>query len=389
MLATASAFASAETPPPTAAPSADTSAGAPAARRHASDTLRYKVVVVAPSELKPLVENAVDLVRWQSYEDMTELLFDRLAREAIEQAREAAAADGYFSANAEIAVDRTTDPATVTLTIVPGTPTRIADVRVTVVGPAATDIPAGAEAIAEVRREWLLPEGDVFRQSQWTAAKAKAVTTIAASRYAAAKLTSSEALIDPDAYKADLSVEIDSGPAFRFGPLEITGLSKYDSDLVRNFSPIHEGDPYSAPELEQFVRRLNASGYFASVHATIDPDPAHADSAPVRVSVIEGPTKKLEFGVGYSTDTEFRGNLSYSDVNVNDRGLQMYIDMRFEEKIQNASLRFVSRPDDSGWLNTYNALVERTDIENLVTKTASAGVRRQTVDEVNRWAYGA
>jgi translocation and assembly module TamA len=84
---------------------------------------------------------------------------------------------------------------------------------------------------------------------------------------------------------------------------------------VRNFSPIHEGDPYSAPELEQFVRRLNASGYFASVHATIDPDPAHADSAPVRVSVIEGPTKKLEFGVGYSTDTEFRGNLSYSDVN--------------------------------------------------------------------------
>jgi translocation and assembly module TamA len=223
MLATTSAFASAETPPPTAAPSADTSAGAPAARRHASDTLRYKVVVVAPSELKPLVENAVDLVRWQSYEDMTELLFDRLAREAIEQAREAAAADGYFSANAEIAVDRTTDPATVTLTIVPGTPTRIADVRVTVVGPAATDIPAGAEAIAEARREWLLPEGDVFRQSQWTAAKAKAVTTIAASRYAAAKLTSSEALIDPDAYKADLSVEIDSGPAFRFGPLEITG----------------------------------------------------------------------------------------------------------------------------------------------------------------------
>jgi hypothetical protein len=59
----------------------------------------------------------------------------------------------------------------------------------------------------------------------------------------------------------------------------------------------------------------------------------------------------------------------------------MYIDMRFEEKIQNASLRFVSRPDDSGWLNTYNALVERTDIENLVTED---GKRRRAATDGRR-----
>ena len=42
---------------------------------------------------------------------------------------------------------------------------------------------------------------------------------------------------------------------------------------MRNFSTIETGEPYSEPELLRFVRRLNASGYFASAQAAIDPDP--------------------------------------------------------------------------------------------------------------------
>ena len=63
---------------------------------------------------------SVDLVRWQSYADMSADLFAELSREAIGQAKEAAATEGYFAADADVAIDRSTDPATVTLHVVPG-----------------------------------------------------------------------------------------------------------------------------------------------------------------------------------------------------------------------------------------------------------------------------
>ena len=102
----------------------------------------------------------------------------------------------------------------------------------------------------------------MFRQAAWTTAKEQALATLAASPYAAAKIAHSEAFIDPERYAADLAVELASGPAFRFGDFEITGLSKYPESIVRNFSTIEPGEPYSEAELLRFVRRLNASGLF-------------------------------------------------------------------------------------------------------------------------------
>ena len=85
---------------------------------------------------------------------------------------------------------------------------------------------------------------------------------------------------------------------------------------MRNFSTLERGEAYSDERLAQFIRRLNASGYFASVQASIDPDPAQAHDATVTVSVIEALPRRVEGGLGFSTDTQLRGNFRYTDVNV-------------------------------------------------------------------------
>jgi outer membrane translocation and assembly module TamA len=76
------------------------------------------------------------------------------------------------------------------------------------------------------------------------------------------------------------------------------------------------GAPYSEAELATFLRRLNGTGYFASVQGTIDTDAETANDARVRIAVIEAPAKRLEGGVGYSTDVRYRANVSYRDVDV-------------------------------------------------------------------------
>jgi len=359
----------------------------PEGRFQADDAIRYRVDIVAPGDVASSLRSAVDLIRWQDYEDMTEDLFDRLTRDAVPQAKEAAATQGFFSAEIDIRVDRTAKPARVELVVKTGKPTVVQSVAIDVTGP-ANDSPEGRAAISKLREEWLLPKGDTWRQQTWTSAKRLAVGTLAASPYAAAKLASSESRIDPPLYSADLSVTLDSGPAFRIGRIDVQGLKRYTPELVRNFANVHPGDLYSEQALDDYVRRLIASNYFASVQSAIDPDPSQADNATVTLSIIEAPTRRFEAGAGYSTDTEYRVSASYSDVNLDDKGLQMWASARIESKVQQFDLRFVRPPTPTGWIDTYGTGVQRTDIENLITRTAAVTARRRAIDERRTPAFG-
>jgi hypothetical protein len=158
---------------------------------------------------------------------------------------------------------------------------------------------------------------------------------------------------------------------------------------VRNFSTIRPGEPYDAAELVTYLRRLNSSGYFASAQAAIDPETPHPDDATVKVAVIEAPTRRVEGGVGYSTDTQFRANASWRDVDLDGEGLQMLAEGRLETKLQSASVRFTQPPNDHGWIGTYSVGAERTDIEGLVTRTAAIGTRWHTIEERNERALSA
>jgi translocation and assembly module TamA len=349
----------------------------------------YRVVIASPPALAPVIERSVGLVRWQTFADMTLELMERLARDAQAEAREAAAAMGFFSAQVEVATDYSAKPAMVTLTVIPGEPTTIAGVNIDVTGPAVTDTPLGTAAIASMRENWSLPRGDVFRQAAWTAAKARALAALRASPYAAAAIASSEALIDPDARTAELSLAVASGPAFRFGDLDIQGLDRYSPSLVRNYSAFERGDPYTEAALHRLIRRLNASGYFSSVQAAIDPDTAHPDDATVRIAVIEGPTRQVEAGFGYSTDVNYSARFHYRDVNVNGNALQMLVDGELDSKIQSGSLRFTQPANAAGWLATWGLGAKRTDIEGLITRTAIAGTRWRTLEEERERALSA
>jgi translocation and assembly module TamA len=105
------------------------------------------------------------------------------------------------------------------------------------------------------------------------------------------------------------------------------------------------------------------------------------------MAVIEAPTRRLEGGIGYSTDVRYRANASYRDVDINDKALQFEAEGRIESKTQTGSLRFTQPPNEHGWIGTYSAQAERTDISSLVTRTASIGTRWHWIDERNERAF--
>ena len=352
----------------------------------AGETTRYHVEIDAPSSVKGAVERSLDLVRWQNYAGLNPELLELLITEAKAQARAAAEAQGYFAAIVSGALDDSTTPPTVRIRVEPGEPTLVVEVSVEATG-AVIEAAGGADAITAMQAKWLLPQGAIFRQADWAAAKTAAVQALAAGRYAAAKLTGSEADVDPETHAARLRVTIDSGPPFRFGALEISGLEKYADTTVRNLATFAAGDWYSTEALNEFVRRLNATGYFASAQATLAPDPAHADSAPVKVTLIEAPAKKFSGGVGFATDVLYLARLSFDNVNLDGRGLQFRSDLRIDSKQQDATVRFTLAPRTPAYTDSFIAKLDHTDISGLTTKDIAFGWMRRTADPRNQTTY--
>jgi translocation and assembly module TamA len=348
---------------------------------------RYRVEVSAPSEIKSAVERSLTLTHWQTYPDLTPEFLDLLIAEAKAQARDAVEAHGYFSATIETELDRETAPPTVKIRIEPGPPTRVTAVNIDVTGPLLADADFGAQMVGRLKSGWNLPEGATFQQAAWLSAKSAAVRALAAERYAGARIVASEALIDPETRSARLSVTLDSGPPFRFGTLVISGLTKYPQGIVRNLATFAPGEPYAAEKLDVFVRRLNATGYFASAQVAIETDPAHADAAPVMVRLIEAPNKKITTGVGFSTDSLYRAQLTYGDVNLNGNGLRFDADLRAEAKIQNVLVRFTLPPQVPAYTDSFATSVQHTEIEGLRTKDLMLGWRRQSADPRDQTTY--
>jgi translocation and assembly module TamA len=335
--------------------------------------LQYRVEIDAPEAMAQTLRQGLALTRWQNDEQMTPEQLRRLADEAVREARETAATEGYFSARVDLAIEERADQWVVRLALSPGQRAIVEDVDILIGGPASADEQARA-LLARVRERWTLRRGQPFRQEDWETAKRAAVRELSSWRYAAARIARSEARVDPAAGRAKLLVELDSGPPYRFGELRIGGVRRYPDQLVENFSPFRAGDVYDRDQLLVYQRRLLESGYFVSVQADIDPAEGKPEGSPVRVAVIEANTQHVEAGIGYSTDAGPRLELRYSDQDIFDSAWRFHSGLRLDDKIRNLQADVDSPPRPGGRWNSFFARSRETDIQNETTTEVAAGV---------------
>jgi translocation and assembly module TamA len=337
--------------------------------------LRFRVVVEAPKPLKEMLERGLDLARWQKEERMTRDLLERLVVEARAETERAAAAEGYFSARVDTAIERDegADVAVVRIAVEPGPRTTVAAVDVQFRGTVAEGGERNDRRMAAVRREWRLPVGEPFRQADWEAAKRAAVVELARELYAAASVVASEARVDPATRTATLRVELDSGPPFRFGALQVSGTKRYPEKIVENLYGIRPGDEYDATRLAVFQRRLLETGYFATAQIAVERDPAKADAAPVQATVTEARAQRIDTGVSFSTDTRLGAQLNYSHQDLAESALRLRSLLKFDEKTQTVEGSLDTPPRSGGFWNTLQARYEATDIQNQRTDGVMLG----------------
>ncbi len=325
---------------------------------------RYAVEINGAGPLTSLLNDFLEIRRRQADPNMSPEEWQRLAAAAPEQIRELLATEGYFSPMVDYVLQQEDGRWVARFNVNPGTPSHVDAVDIRFIGEITHA--SHANRIHRLQRQWGLKPGTLFRQNAWNEAKSALLKELLNRDFPAAKIVQSEARIDPERHTATLAVEVDSGPAFTFGSLQIQGLTRYSRDMIDRLNPIQPGERFSQEKLTELQARLQDSGYFRTVFATIEVDPAHPHYVPVRLDLIENERRRLAFGGGFSTDSGARAQVKWLDRRFLDRDWRLESALRLDRqtRVIGGDLYFPAR--GNGWYPSLGTHYERTDIANEI-----------------------
>jgi translocation and assembly module TamA len=362
---------------------------APTAAAPARAGPSFSVEVRAPSSVKPLLERHLELWRYREVTDLDDAELARLILMAERDVRELVGTVGFF--DPRISIRREAGTAATPVIVVevePGSPTMVSQVTLDFEGEIANSAdPDAAAQRDEIRTGWRLPTGHRFTQEDWDGAKTMALRQLVRRRYPAGRVNYSLADIDAPAARAHLGLRLDSGPLFRLGPMQVTGVSHYDPLLVPRLARLPEGSIYDGDKIQQAQLRLAASGYYDSAFIFVDPA-ADPNAAPVQVNVREAPLHKVVLGLGLTTDSGPRASVEYLNNRVPGIGWRAATKLQLERKSPFIQSDWTAIPGEDGWRWGVLGRAERLDDGHFITYGQRLRVGRSWAgDRIDRNVY--
>ncbi|QXI51701.1 MULTISPECIES: autotransporter assembly complex protein TamA [Pseudomonas] len=267
-------------------------------------------VRVKPSndELKANVEGYIGGVG-----DRDEEALLRFSRGAEEQARKAAQALGYYQPQIDSEVTTGKTPRLI-LSIDPGEPVHLRNVKIRIEGPAASlkgfRIPDNAS----------LKPGAVLNHGRYEDAKRTILNQASRYGFFSGRFVSQTLRVDPQAGIADIELIYDSGPRYALGPVSFEGDTPFDEDLLRRMVPFKAGAPYDSELIAELNQALQSSGYFEGVRVDAAPTAATDNIIPVAVRLDTRKPRTMGLGLGFSTDVGPRAKANWTRHWVNPQG---------------------------------------------------------------------
>lgn len=329
------------------------------------------ITLSAPESIQALLKTHFELPSTPMSDETARASFIRRMRLEI---GELLATEGYFAPTVTLHPAR--PDGVMAVEVVPGPRTLVSRLNIVFKGDLVADDPEHRARVERLRAAWILGIGAPFRSQDWEEAKAALLSGVAREDYAAAQIALSQAEVDPATARAQLMVVVDSGPAFRFGDLAVSGLDRYGKSLVARAAPFHTGDPYRRDLLLTFQARLQSMPQFSSVLVSIEPDVSTHEAAPVHVVLDEAKPRRVAIGIGYSTNNGARSEINYLNHNFLDRAWNLNSGLRLEQNRQTLSAGVDTLPDEDGYLLSWGAGGEATLIEGLQTTRKKLGVTR-------------
>jgi translocation and assembly module TamA len=312
--------------------------------------------------------------------DFPEDLSARVTQSVSEQAQEALAAVGYFSAKVESRYTRTSSGQRISLTIQPNDPVRIRTVLPLILGPARED-----GDYMPVLGRLPLRRNAVFNSDDYETAKNTLIDAALDRGYFEFEFIESSVEVSRKTLSADITLKANSGVRYVFGEITFE-QDTFSEAFLNRWLVFREGDPFESSQLASFTKDLQDSGYFKSVRVIPQLDAKYGATVPVVVKLVATDENHVGIGIGYATDTELRTKLTWSKPRINRHGHSAEVDLRLSSIKQNISFSYRiprrNNPLANYWGLEFGLQNEQTsdDTESLLSSWQVQRVRKFSSD---------
>jgi len=245
----------------------------------------------------------------------------RRAEEDVERLRNVLRSRGYYAG--EVAYGMTTAPdgtASVAVSVTPGPPFRLDAYRIRVVGraPPVRPIALTYDAIG-------LRPGEIGEADKIEAAGPGVLAVFARNGHPLASIVDRRIVVDHATRKITVDLDVDAGPAARFGAVSIKGAESVAPDFVRRQVLWREDDLFDVTLLEKTRARLRESGLFDNVDIAAAAEVDAAGALPVDIVVTERPQRSIGLGASYATTEGALAKLSWERRNLFGHGERLQL----------------------------------------------------------------
>lgn len=340
------------------------------------------VVEGVSGALRDNVLASLGIHRERERKDLFPARIRRLHERAPEEIRMALQPFGYYRPRIEATLDQNGEEWIARYRIDPGTPIPVAVVEVNIAGEGADD-PAFRAPV----ENFPIKPGDTLSHAVYENAKQQFQDLAAERGYFDLRFTRQEVRVDLESYRAEIYLDVDTGPRYRFGAIT-SDQDILSSELLARYVRLHPGQPYSTAALLDAQLALLGSNYFSDVQIEADPQDADDRTIPVRIHVTPRPPNKYTFGIGYGTDTGARGQIGWERFYLNPQGHHTRVELRGSEIERSVTAGYFipirnPRTDQLAFTGGYNEIDTRvydTRIRRLaVSRTTTRGHLLETL----------
>ena len=262
----------------------------------------------------------------QENPDITPREIRRLHKQAPKEIAEALAPYGYYSVQVDSFLTDNDEGWRALYRVSAGTPVIVDSLSVEVTGPGRE-----SPVFQELAAKFPLQPGDPLKDSLYETGKKKILVLAMAHGYAQARFTEHKILVKRQEGQAEIRLSLESGPLYHFGET-MSSQEIITPELFQRFIPYRQGDVYSLQSLNQLQSSLYSTGYFSQVLVEPKFSQRQDEKIPVEVSLLPAKPNRYSFGVGYGTDTGFRGSLGWTNRLMNRFGHKPSLTMQLSER---------------------------------------------------------
>jgi translocation and assembly module TamA len=293
-----------------------------------------------PEEQRDAVRQSLQLNNYEK-RDISSAELRSAYKDSDEQVRGALEPFGYY--DAQVTKSLTGDASTgwvARYDVDPGKPAVVREANVEVLGE-GKDQRRVAAAI-----EGFAPKvGERLDHATYEASKAVIDTSLRGSGYLDAKYTRKRVTVKPEEESAQVDLQWESGPRYKFGDVRFAGDAPFPEGFLRDFVPWREGAYFNSEQVMNLQQRLVDADYFALVSVQPALDEKKDGVVPIDVLLNRDERTVYTGEVYYSTDFGAGVRVGAERRWLNRKGHKADVQAEYSQRLQEAALHYqIPRP---------------------------------------------